>query len=85
MTRFLGQKPVNWAAIILVFGWMALGALGFVAWRLGWLEGFAIFRRDLTGVPLSWEPDMSFAGFVLVMSPMLSGWVGLLAGPGQRI
>lgn len=73
MTRFLGQKPVNWAATILVFGWMALALLGIAAWLLGGLDGFSIFRRDLTQVPLSWEPDMSFAGFVLVMSPMLLG------------
>jgi hypothetical protein len=73
MVRYLGEKPRNWAAAVLIFGWMGFGFLGVVAWSLDLLEPLSIFRRDLPAVPLTWEGEMSLLGFILVMSPMLLG------------
>ena len=73
MVRYLGDKPRNWAAAVLIFGWMGFGLLGVGVWWLDLVEPLSIFRRDLPAVPLTWEGEMSWLGFILVMSPMLLG------------
>jgi len=73
MVRYLGEKPRNWAAIALIFGWLGFGLLGVGAWSLDLVEPLSTFRRDLPAVPLTWEGEMSFLGFILVMSPVLLG------------
>lgn len=79
MVRYLGQKPVNWAAMALIFGWLAVGAL-YMFWGAGVVS---TFRAGLAEPPLMWWPDMSFVGFVLIMSPVLLGAVALWLVPAS--
>jgi hypothetical protein len=65
----LDQKPYNWPATVLVFGWMGLSAfLLFGGNRL-----ISPFLSALPSEPLAWWPEMSVVGLVLTVTPMLLG------------
>ena len=69
MTRYLGHKPFNWPAAVLVFGWIGLAA----SLLLGGDRLISAFRRGLPSEPLAWWPEMSFVGFILIFTPMMLG------------
>ena len=70
MTRYLGHKPFNWPAAVLVFGWIGLVA---PLELLGGDRLISAFRQELPSEPLAWWPEMSFVGFLLVFTPMMLG------------
>jgi hypothetical protein len=77
MVRYLGQKPVNWAAMALTLGWGAL-FFAYMFWGAGVVS---IFRAQLPEAPLMWWPEMSFVGFVLTLSPLLFGFLAMWLVP----
>lgn len=79
MVRYVGEKPVNWAAMVLVYGWMAVGGV-YMLWGAG---AVSMFRARLPETPLMWWPEMSFVGMVLNMSPMLFGMVAIWLVPAS--
>ncbi|WP_439473149.1 hypothetical protein [Brevundimonas sp.] len=77
MVRYLGQKPVNWAAMVLVYGWMAVGGV-YMLWGAG---AVSMFRAGLAEAPLMWWPEISFVGLVLTLSPLLFGFLAMWLVP----
>lgn len=75
--RYLGHKPVNWAASALIFGGM-VGSAAYILWGAG---AVSIFRAMLPSSPLMWWPRMSFIGFFLTMSPLALGALALWLVP----
>lgn len=67
--RYVGHKPFNWPAAILVFGWIGLALVLFG----GGATFISIFGRTLGDVPLYWWPEMSGLGFAGVLAPMVVG------------
>lgn len=80
MIRYLGQKPVNWAAMTLVFGWVGV----FFVYMFGGAGVFSLFRVQLPEPPLMWWPEMSFVGFVLTLSPLLFGLLAMWLVPASN-
>ena len=70
MTRYLGHKPFNWPAAVLVFGWMALGLIVGLGVNVAELSPF---HASLPTGVLMWRPEMSLVGLVLFMSPIVLG------------
>ena len=70
MTRYLGHRPFNWPAAVLVFGWIGLSA---PLQLLGGDRLISAFRHGLPSEPLAWWPEVSFVGFVLIFTPMVLG------------
>ena len=70
MTRYLGHRPFNWPAAVLVFGWMALGLIVGLGVNVAELSPF---YYSLPPGVLMWRPEMSLVGLVLFMSPMVLG------------
>jgi hypothetical protein len=70
VTRYLGHKPFNWPAAVLVFGWIGLSA---PLQLLGGDRLISAFRHGLPSEPLAWWPEVSFVGFVLIFTPMVLG------------
>lgn len=70
MTRYLGHKPFNWPAAILIFGWMALGLIVGLGANVAELSPF---YSSLQPDVLMWRPEMSLVGLVLFVSPMVIG------------
>lgn len=79
MVRYLGQKPVNWAAMTLVFGWVGV-FFAYMFWGAGMVS---LFRAQLPEPPLMWWPEMSFVGFALTMSPLLFGLLAMWLVPAS--
>ena len=77
--RYLGQKPVNWAAMALIFGWGVGGAV-LMLWGAG---AVSTFRTTLPAPPLMWWSEMSFLGFVLTTSPVALGALALWLVPAS--
>ena len=76
--RYLGQKPSNWPAATLVFGWMALAIPLFL---LGGGRVISLFGRGLAEPPLFWWPGTSALGFFLSIGPMVLGALALYLMP----
>ena len=70
MSRYLGHKPFNWPAAVLVFGWMALGLIVGLGVNVAELSPF---YNSLPPGVLMWRPEMSLVGLVLFLSPMVLG------------
>ncbi len=70
MTRYLGHKPFNWPAAVLVFGWMVLGLIVGLGVNVSELSPF---YNSLPPGVLMWRPEMSLVGLVLFLSPMVLG------------
>ncbi len=75
--RYVGQKPFNWPAAILIFGWFGLALVLFG----GGQTFISLFGRTLVGVPLYWWPEMSGLGFAGVIAPMVLGAFALWVMP----
>ena len=80
MIRYLGHKPFNWPAAVLVFGWIGLS----VPMLLGGSRLISAFRQGLPSEPLAWWPEMSFVGFALTFTPLMLGGLACVVPPWTR-
>jgi hypothetical protein len=84
--RYLGHKPFNWPAAVLIFGWMGLGLVVGLGVNVAELSPFHWFLPP--GV-LVWRPEMSPVGLALFIVPMLLGglacWLVPFSGYSRSI
>lgn len=75
--RYIGHKPFNWPAAVLIFGWMVAGLILFA----GGDRVISLFDQGLVSTPLYWQPAMSELGFIGIVAPVVLGGVALWIMP----
>lgn len=77
VASYVGQKPFNWPAAILMGGWFA--AMLLLMSDAG--RFVSLFGRSLRDTPLFWSTEMDFVGFALLMTPFALGALALWLMP----